>query len=114
MVQSFDALESDSSVFSNTSSPTPEQSSAVRHQNRVDIKELKHQPYDCMLELEDDEDNETIDTEVNPFSNTSGEYIDVLDEQLDVPADDTDNEETDQRIMEPYLNLIQSSVTHLS
>lgn len=67
-------MESDSSVLSGNSLIS-EQASAQVNQNcekQEIIKDLKHQPYDCMLEIDGDVDgNETIDTDGNLASSVS-------------------------------------------
>mmetsp|Transcript_29504 Transcript_29504/g.42206 ORF Transcript_29504/g.42206 Transcript_29504/m.42206 type:complete len:291 (-) Transcript_29504:185-1057(-) len=54
------------------------------------IKELTNQPYDCMLEVEDDSDVDTIHTtEGNVlFNNIDGEYDGVPEEQLSIDSCD--------------------------
>jgi intraflagellar transport protein 46 len=70
-------MESDSSVLSGNC-PISEQVGAKEHQRweiQEIIKDLKHQPYDCMLEIDGDDDgNETIDTDGNSAS--SDNFVD--------------------------------------
>jgi hypothetical protein len=86
---SVDTKESDSSVLS-TNSPVMEPLHSGQFQRWVrqeSIKDLKHQLYDCMLEVDDDgEGNETIDTDENLASSRSFENDDVLNEHNRLPS----------------------------
>jgi len=86
-------MESDSVLFGN--SPISEQVGAKEHQRwgiQEIIKDLKHQPYDCMLEIDGDDDgNETIDTDGNSASSVSFVNGDVFKDQGQLTFDSSNH-----------------------
>lgn len=87
-------MESDSSVLSGNSliSVQADAQENQKYERQEIIKDLKHQPYDCMMEIDGDVDgNETIDTDGNLASSVSFVNDDSFEDEEQFTFDNANN-----------------------